>query len=186
MTGTSSVAGKMRGLYGWVATNNSLGATGAAPNPGTNTAPTAGTPRALTEAMVKTVIQDVYQNGGDASVILVSPAHKVDFSAFTGNVQRTNEVGGSAGNKRLNTAFTFYGHDFGDSRVVPNRVMSSGTGLDDTIYILDYDKVKLGQLRPFETEQMATTGDAKNWQVRTEVTLVVGQESTLGAVRDLT
>lgn len=185
VTGTSSVAGKMRGLYGWVATNNSLGASGAAPDPVNNTAPTAGTKRTFTETMIQTVIQSVYQNGGDASTILVSPAHKVVFSSFTGNVQRTNEVGGSAGNKRLNTAFTFYGHDFGDSKVVPDRVMSTGTGMTDTVYVLDFDKVALGQLRPFETEQLATTGDAKNWQVRTEVTLVVRQESTLGAVRDL-
>ena len=40
VTGTGAVAGRMRGLYGWIATNNSLGATGVAPNPITNTAPT--------------------------------------------------------------------------------------------------------------------------------------------------
>ncbi len=188
VTGTSGVAAKMRGLYGWIATNNDLSTgtpAGVAPNPLTNTAPTAGQARAITETMLKGVIQKVYQEGGDASTILVSPAHKVALSAFIGNVQRTNEVGGSAGNKRLNTAFTFYGHDFGDSQVVPDRVMSTGTGLANTVYIVDYDKIALGQLRPFETEQMATVGDAKNWQVRTEVTLVVRQESTLGAVRDL-
>lgn len=33
VTGTSGVAGQMRGLYGFVATNNSLGAGGVAPNP---------------------------------------------------------------------------------------------------------------------------------------------------------
>jgi len=176
----------MRGLYGFIATNNSLGTDGVAPDPTSNTAPTAGTLRDFTEDMLKAVILDVYGNGGDASVIMVSPAHKQTVSAFDGNVQRTNEVGGSAGPKRLNTAFTFYGHDFGDSRVVPNRVMSgSGAGLANTVYVVDYDKLALGQLRPFESEQMATTGDAKNWQIRTEVTLIARQESTLGAVRDL-
>lgn len=186
VTGTGAVAGQMRGLYGFIATNNSLGTSGVAPNPQTNTAPTAGTLRDFTEAMLKTVILGAYQNGGDADVIMVSPSHKQIMSAFTGNVQRTNEVGGSAGPKRLNTAFTFYGHDFGDSRVVPNRVMSgSGAGLINTAYVVDYDKLALGQLRPFESEQLATTGDAKNWQVRTEVTLIARQESTLGAVRDL-
>jgi len=186
VTGTSSVAGKMRGLYGFIATNNSLGTGGVAPDPTTNTAPTAGTTRDFTESLLKSVILGVYGDGGDASVVMVSPSHKQLVSAFVGNVQRTNEVGGSAGAKRLNTAFTFYGHDFGDAKVVPNRVMGGASaGLQNTAYVLDYDKFALGQLRPFESEQMATTGDAKNWQVRTEVTLIARQESTAGAVRDL-
>jgi len=65
--------------------------------------------------------------------------------------------------------------------------MGAGSaGLINTAYLVDFDKLALGQLRPFESEQLATTGDAKNWQIRTEVTLVVRQESTLAAVRDLT
>ena len=44
----------------------------------------------------------------------------------------------------------------------------------------------IGQLRPLETEQMATTGDAQNWQMRTEVTLIVRDEAPLAAVRDIT
>lgn len=197
VTGTSSVAGQMRGLFGWIATNNSLATAGtpAAPNPITNTAPVAGTLRAFAEADLRTVITAVYQNGGDASVILVSPQHKVKVSSFTGNVQRTNEVGTQRGVSKssgendvvLQTAFNFYGHDFGVSKVTPDRVMTgSGAGLINTAYIVDFDKLSLGQLRPFESEQMATVGDAKNWQIRTEVTLIVRQESTLGAVRDLT
>jgi hypothetical protein len=195
VTGTSSVAGQMRGLFGWIATNNSLATAGtpAAPNPITNTAPVAGTLRAFAEADLKTVITAVYQNGGDASVILVSPQHKVKASTFSGNVQRTNEVADGARTRKgvadvvLQTAFNFYGHDFGTSKVTPDRVMTgSGAGLINTAYIVDFDKISLGQLRPFESEQLATVGDAKNWQIRTEVTLVVRQESTLGAVRDLT
>jgi hypothetical protein len=185
----TSTAGQMRGLYGWVATNNSLGAGGVAPNPQTNTAPTAGTLRALTEQLVKDVILAVYTNGGDADVLLVSPAHKQKVSSFTGNVQRTNEVadGQRSENVRLNTAFTFYGHDFGVTKCVPNRVMSgAGAGLINTAYVVDYDKISLGQLRPFQTTELARTGDAEAWQILTEVTLIVRQESTLGAIRDLT
>lgn len=185
VTRTGVLAGQMRGLFGFIATNNSLGATGAAPNPVTNTAPTAGTLRPLTEALVKTVITSVYQNGGDAEAILCSPSHRVTVSTFTGNVTRFNEVTRGQQNT-LQTSFQFYGHEFGVTKIVPNRVMSgAGAGLINTLYIVDSDKIALGQLRPFEREQMATIGDAKNWQIRTEVTLLVKQESTLGAVRDL-
>ena len=188
VTRNGSTAGQMRGLFGFIQTNNSLGAGGAAPNPVTNTAPTAGTLRAFGEPLLKTVITSVYQNGGDASVLLVSPNHKTLVSAFTGGVQRTNEVAvGQRGDVTLQTAFTFYGHDFGVTKVVPNRVMAgAGAGLVNTAYIVDKDKLALGQLRPMESEELAKVGDARNWQIRTEVTLVVRQESTLGAVRDLT
>lgn len=188
VTGTSGVAGQMRGLYGWVATVNSLNTGGVAPNPITNTAPTLGTLRALTEPLLQTVIRTVYENGGDAGVLMVSPQHKVKVSSFTGNVQRTNEVANKTEmTARLQTAFTIYGHDFGETKVVPNRVMTgAGAGLINTAYVLDYDKVKLGQLRPMQTQELAIVGDSRQWQMLTEVTLVVGQESTLGAIRDLT
>lgn len=186
VTGTSGVAGQMRGLHGFIATNDSLGAGGVSPDPQTNTAPTAGTLRPFAEADLKTVIQGVYQNGGSADVIMVSPQHKVRTSTFTGGVQRTNEVAKKA-EVVLQTSYTFYGHEFGTSTVVPNRVMGTGgAGLTNTAYVLDYDKVKLGQLRPFQSTELAQVGDAQNWQILTEVTLVVPQESTLGAVRDLT
>lgn len=192
VTAGVSTAGQMRGLYGWIATNNSLATAGSpvAPNPITNTAPTAGTLRAFSEANLKTVIRQVYEAGGDASVLMVSPQHKQAISAFTGNVQRTNEVGqGSGKTTILNTSFGIYGHDFGQTKVVPNRVMTgSGAGLINTAYILDYDKVKLGVLngRGMQSKKLASVGDSEQWQLLTEVTLKVGQESTLGAIRDLT
>lgn len=184
VTGTSGVAGKLRGLYGFI-TNSTFGATGAAPNPLTNTAPVTGTDVSVTEAMFKTAIQTAYTNGGSASVVLCSPSHKVKISTFTGNVQRTNEVGSKQA-AVLNAAFDFYRSDFGVHKIVPNRVQSvAAAGLNDTIYFLDADKLALGQLRPFEKEQMATVGDAENWQVRTEVSLVVRDEKPLAMVTDI-
>ncbi|MDQ3161200.1 MAG: DUF5309 domain-containing protein [Pseudomonadota bacterium] len=185
VTGTSGVAGKLRGLYGFI-TNDVFGATGVSPDPVTNTAPVSGTDVALTEAMLKAGIQSCYENGGDGSIVLCSPAHKVKISSFTGNVQRTNEVGGRTA-AVLNTAFDFYRSDLGVTKIVPNSVMATTVvGLNDTLYILEADKLALGQLRGFESEQMATVGDAKQWQIRTEVTLVVKDEKPLYAIRDIT
>lgn len=185
VTGTSGVAGRLRGLYGFI-TNDSFGATGVSPDPTTNTAPVSGTDRAVTEDMLKAGIQSCYENGGDGSVVLCSPAHKVKISSFTGGVQRTNEVGSKQA-AVLNAAYDFYRSDFGVTKIVPNRVMATASvGLNDTIYIVDADKLALGQLRGFESEQMATVGDAKQWQVRTEVTLIVRDEKPLYAIRDIT
>jgi hypothetical protein len=185
VTAASGTAGKLRGLYGFI-TNRTMGVGGVAPDPTTNTAPVNGTNVAATEAMLKTAIQTCYQNGGDGSVCLVSPAHKALISAYTGGVQRTNEVGSKQA-AVLNTAFDFYRSDFGVTKIIPNRVMAvSVTGLNDTQYVIDADKIALGQLRPFESEQMATVGDAKNWQIRTEVTLIVRDEKPLYAITDIT
>lgn len=77
VTGTGSTAAQMRGLYGFIATNASVGATtGVAPNPVTNTAPVAGTARAISDALVKAAVLAAYTNGGSGEVLLVSPAQK--------------------------------------------------------------------------------------------------------------
>lgn len=185
VTGTSGVAGRLRGLYGFI-TNDTLGVGGVSPDPTTNTAPTNGTDRALTEQMIKDGLQSCYENGGSGSILLCSPAHKVKISSFGSNVQKTNEVGGRSA-AVVNVAFDFYRNDFGVTKVMPNRVMATAvTGLNDTLYILDADKLALAQLRPFESEQMATVGDAKQYQVRTEVSLLVRDEKPLYAIRDIT
>lgn len=187
VAGAAAVARQMRGLYGWVATNNELGVAGspAAPVIATNTAPVAGTLRALDETTLKSLILKVYNSGGKAEVLMVSPSHKQKISSFTGNVTRFNDVSSKA--VRLQTSFSVYGHDFGETKVVPNRVMTgSGAGLINTAYLLDAEQCKLGVLRPFSSTPLAKVGDADNFQILTEVTLKVNEEKALGAIRDLT
>jgi hypothetical protein len=188
VTGSDSVAGKQRGLYGFI-TNSRLGAAGsaAAPNPVTNTAPVAASSTEdFDETDLKTGLQSAYENGGDGAVVLCSPKHKVRISSFTGGVQKTNDVSGK-GATTLNASIDFYKGDFGVTKIVPNRVMAGSTaGLKSTVYIIDPDKIELAVLRPFESEQMATVGDAKQWQVRTETSLWLGDEKPFYAIRDVT
>lgn len=187
VAGAAATARQMRGLFGWVATNNELGVAGspAAPIISSNTAPVAGTLRALTEAVFKSLILKVYNSGGKAEVAMCSPTHKQVISAFTGNVTRFNDVASKA--VRLQTSFSVYGHDFGETKIVPNRVMvTSGAGLINTLYVLDAEQCKLGVLRPFQSTPLAKVGDADNFQVLTEVTLKVNEEKALGAYRDIT
>lgn len=183
--GAAATARQMRGMYGWIATNNELGATGAAPVIATNTAPTAGTLRALTEALAKSNILKVFQAGGKAENLMVSPAHKQVVSTWTGNVTRFNDVSSKA--VRLQTSFSVYGHDFGETKVIPNRVMTgAGAGLINTAYIFDAEQFELGVLRPFAATELAKVGDAENFQILTEVTLICREEKACGAIRDLT
>jgi hypothetical protein len=170
-----------------VATNNELGTAGspAAPVISTNTAPVDGTLRALDEDTLKALILKTYNSGGKCEVLMTSPSHKSKASTFSGGVQRVNDVAGK--NVRLQTSFSVYGHDFGETKIVPNRVMTgSGAGLVNTAYLLDPEQCKLGVLRPFQSTPLAKVGDAENHLILTEVTLQVNEEKALGAIRDLT
>jgi hypothetical protein len=187
VTGDATTARQMRGMYGWVATNNELGVAGspAAPIISSNTAPVAGTLRALTEPLLQSIVLKTFNSGGKCQTLMVSPQHKQKVSTFTGNVQRVNDV--SSKTVRLQTSFSVYGHDFGETKVVPNRVMTgSGAGLVNTAYLIDAEQCKLGVLRPFQSTPLAKVGDADNFQILTEVTLQVNEEKALGAIRDLT
>lgn len=189
VAGSAAVARQLRGLYGWCATNSTSNGAGAAPVIATNTAPVAGTLRAFTEALLTAQILSAYQQGGKAEVLMVTPVHKQKVSTFTGNVTRFNDVSSKA--VRLQTSFSVYGHDFGETKIVPNRVMGQGVsvtnaGLVNTAYLIDAEQCKLGVLRPFSSTALAKVGDADNFQILTEVTLKVNEEKALAAIRDLT
>lgn len=186
VTGTGSVAGKLRGLYGFIHTNATFGTGGTAGDPTTNTAPTAGTAAALTEDEFKATLLGIYESGGDGSICMVSPKHKQKISGFTGTVSKEQVLSGKA--PTLIANIDFYQHDFGVTKIVPNRVMATGSdpGIVNSIYFYDAEKLAIGQLRSLETEQLATTGDAKNFQMRTEVTLIVRDEKPLGLISDVT
>jgi hypothetical protein len=172
-------------MYGFFTKRRTGAGAGAAPNPVTNTAPVAGTLAVFSETILKTGIQSCFENGGDASIVSCSPAHKVAISSFTAGVTRNVDVGKEAAT--VNAAFDFYRSDFGVTKIIPNRVQAvTGAGLANTVYIFDADKLALGQLRGFESEEMAKTGDARKWQVRTEVTFIVKDEKPCYAIADCT
>lgn len=190
-TSTATATRTARGLYGFLSTNSSSGAGGAAPNSITNTAPTVGTLRPITETLYKAALQSMYTSGGkiEDALTMVSPAHKPVYSTFTGNVVRQQTVPNSGANVTLNTSFTFYGSDFGTTKVIPNRVMAGAfAGAQSTDYILDLDQFAVATLpgRGWQSIELSKTGDASNWEVLTEATLVSRVEAASAAIRDIT
>jgi hypothetical protein len=176
ITGNSTTARQLRGLEGWVATNNDLGATGAAPNYNTNTAPTDGTARAFTEAMLKNVIQLAWAQGGNPNVIMLGGTQKQTFSTFTGASTRFDK----GEDKQVTAAVDVYVSDFGTIKAVPNRFQRARTA-----FVLEMGRWKTAFLRPMQTNPLAKTGDAEKRQLVVEYTLEAGQEKASGAIRDL-
>ena len=177
---TTAVAGatrQTRGLEGWVATNNSVGAGGAAPVPGSNTAPTDGTQRAFTELILKPVLQSCWNQGGKPDTIMVGGTQKQTFSTFTAGFTQM----GNADDSKLVASVDVYVSDFGTLKVVPNRFQRVRTA-----FVLEMEKWAVAYLRSFDTVDLAKTGDSDAKQVVVEYTLEARNEAASGAVRDLT
>lgn len=178
VTAASGVAPQARGIAGWLATNNNLGATGVAPNPDTNTAPTDGTLHTFTEAMLKDVGQKCWEQGGDPSLLFVPAALRATVSGFTGVAQKTNDVKSKAATT-VATADIYVG-DFGTYTVVNSRHQRARD-----VFLIDPKRWKLLTLRGMKATALAKTGDADNWMINTEWTLQSNQEAASGAIRDL-
>lgn len=152
--------------------------TGAFPIPSSNTAPVAGTARALTESLVKSAMQTAYTAGGSPGVLLVRPSDKVIVSTFSGNATRFEQ----SDSNELNAAFDFYVTDFGRLKVVPDRFFGS----ENSAYLLDLDHVTFKTLRNVEAKPLAKTGDAEKMLLTWEYGLQMDNKDAHAVIRDLT
>jgi len=182
--GNSSTARKLGGLQTWLATNGDFGTNGVAGASGTTTR-TNGTNRTFDEATLKTVVKEVYASGGNPKVLMVNPAHKQLVSAFTGIAAQRFMAPADAPTTIIGAA-DVYLSDFGTISVVPNRFMSSTNNCDETAFVLDTDMAAVAYLRPFQTNELAKTGDAEVTQLLVEYTLQVNNEAAHGIIADLT
>ena len=174
--GSASAARKFGSINSWIATNDVFASDGASGGAG-NTARTDGTQEALTEANLKTVIKNVWNSGGNPSVIMVGPFNKQKISGFTGGSTRFD----ASEDKTLYTSIDVYSSDFGDLEVVPNRFSR-----DRDAHVLDMDYFSIGFLRDFTMHELSKTGDSEKRQMLVEFTLVSRNEAASGGVYDLT
>jgi hypothetical protein len=181
--GNSSTARTLGGLQAWLATNGDFGSGGSAGASGT-TARTDGTDRTFTEDILKTVIKEVYQSGGNPKVLMVNPAHKQTVSAFAG-IAAQRYMAPSNEPTTIIGAADVYLSDFGTVSVVPNRFMNSTNACDETAFVVDPDMAAVAYLRPFQTNELAKTGDSEMTQLLAELTLEVKNEAAHGIIADL-
>jgi hypothetical protein len=164
-----------RGLRGWIVDNvNNNGGTLA--NYTTNGAYTPGTLRSFAESQVKDVLQKVYTAGGEPDVIMMPPALKQAFSAFTGNATRFDK----SEDQKLYASVDFYVSDFGTIQAVPNRFMATRD-----VFVLQSDKLAIAYLRPFSTIELAKTGDAEQRELIVEWTMECRAPKAHGAIYDV-
>jgi hypothetical protein len=182
--GDSSTARKLGGLQAWLATNYDGGTSGVAGASGT-TARTDGTNRTFTEDILKVVVRKVYAAGGNPKVLMVNPAHKQLVSAFTG-IAAQRFMAPSNTPTTILSAADVYLSDFGSISIVPNRFMTSTNSCNETAFVLDPDMAAIAYLRPFQTNELAVTGDNESTQLLAEYTLEVRNEAAHGIIADIT
>jgi hypothetical protein len=178
---TNSTARKMGSLLSWIKTNTDANTTGDPTTIGVSTR-TDGTARTFTEALLKTVVAEVFASGGTPKILMVGATGKQKVSSFTGlSAYRYNVNGGTGGSQAtIVGAADVYLSDFGSMAVVPNRFMRTRDAL-----ILDPEYAAIAYLRPFMTNELAKAGDSDKTQVLVECTLEVKNEAAHGIVADL-
>ena len=165
-----------RGLVGWAGDNVDSGVGYVAPSYIANTAQTDGAARAFTESQLKNVLQKVFIAGGMPDTIMVGPSQKQTFSTFSGNSTRFDK----GEDAKLFAAIDVYVSDFGTLKVIPNRFQRARDA-----WVITSDKLAVAYLRPFQTIELATTGDAQQREILAEYCLEMRAPKAHGLVADL-
>ena len=175
--GNTSTARTLGGYETWPTSNVSRGGgSPAGSGAGSGAAPVdAATKRDLTEALLKTVIQSCYTNGGEPSVLMVGPVNKGKVSAFTGRASARQMIDAT----KIQAAADLYSSDFGDFKVIPNRFSR-----EQTAYVIDPEFWKVVYLRDFKQEEIAKTGDAIKRALLVEYTLQASNQASSGVIAD--
>lgn len=177
--GSSSTARKMGSMLSWIKTNTSKASDGSDPATAGTSTRTDGTARTFTEDMLKEVVREAYTSGGNPKVVYVSPIGKQKFSTLSGIAAQRFMAPGDAPTTIIGAA-DVYMSDFGSLSIVPNRFMRTSEAL-----VVDPEYAALAYLRPFQTNELARTGDSEKTQILAELTLEMRNEAAHGIIADL-
>jgi hypothetical protein len=183
--GNSTTSRRTAGFESFLITNASRGAGGLAPTLSgstqgyPNAAPTDGTQRAFTEALLKTVLQLSWANGGKGQMLMVGGLQKQVVSGFAGIAEVRKSVEGASQAVIVGAADVYVG-DFGNVSIVPNRFSRNRSAL-----LIDPSHIEIVMLRPFMVEDLAKTGDASKKLMLVEWGTKVHHEASQGIVADL-
>lgn len=173
--GDAATARKMRGALNWITTNLNKAADATLNADGTVTG---GTARALTEALLNSVSQDIFIEGGNPTLALCAPFQKSQVANFTtGTVNYRRPIDG----KKIINTVDVYVNSFFTLTIKPHRIMPT-----DVFVLLDLDYWKKAQLRGVAREQLSKSGDSEAYQILVEHTLIAGNEKASGRITNLT
>lgn len=177
--GAAAVARKLAGVGSWLWDNTvAKGASATTPSSSgvPTTGPTAGTAGTFTEDDLKTLLEAIWNDGGDPDVVMMDSTDKKLASAFGGiaTQYRDNQQNGPA---VLIGSADVYVSDWGQVQFVANRFSAA-----NNVFVLELDLWEAAYLRPIQQHALAKTGDSDRAQLIAEVTLCAKEPKANGKV----
>lgn len=186
--GATGAASQTAGVEAWLTTNVSRGTGGAdggwsSTNQVTSAATDASATnqRTFTEALLKTQIRNIWNEGGNPKIIMTGGFNKQQASGFGGIATLYRDTAGKMSPATIMGAADVYVSDFGEHKIVPNRFSRDRTAL-----ILDMNYWSIHYLMPFNVQTLAKTGHSERRMLRVDFALCSKNEEASGAVADLT
>jgi len=190
----NTTAGRDGGLAAWIKTT-SLGGTAGGFNLTTKIvdAATGITAQALSEQDVRTVIDGVYDQGGNVSVMMSVPGVIGGFAQylFTAGAQIAtlmSDQGKSQEKAAALSAINVFITQHGKVRLESNRLQptydAGGTEVAD-VFFLDPEYVALCYLEGYRTDELAKTGLSNKRMMSVDWSLVVHNEKSHGIIRGI-
>ena len=182
VAGSSTVARELAGAPSWLITNVDFqsGASGANPTgDGTDARTDDGTPTAFSQTKFDTVMQSIWENGGNPDTVYLSAFQMNVAVGFTGNNNQRSAV--QAGDERVVKSLAVYVTPWGTVEFMPSRENRS-----QDVFIMQDDMWEVAVLRPTKNIELAKTGDSTKRQVVTELTLCAKNEAANGIIADNT
>ena len=174
----TSAARKMGALLSWITSNVSKGSAGTNPTGDGSDVRSDTTTRTFLESMLQSVAQQIFSNGGTPKLLVVPPGLKATTSGFTGVAAQRYVTGAEP--TTIVAAAGAYLSDFGLISIVADRFMRSTDAL-----VLDPEYAALAYLRPFQTNDLAKTGDSDKTQILAELCLEMRNEKAHGGIFDI-
>jgi len=176
VAGSSGTARETGSVGAWIQSNLENGTAASSSAFGT-TPPTAGSDKAVVEADIKDLMKKCWDAGASPSVIMVDGALKQKISTLSQSVSELRTSANDQSPAYVVAAVDIYVSDFGNLQIVPNRHMPA-----KTCYFLDYEYWDIAYLRPFNTFDLARTGDSMAKQLVVEYGLRARNEAANGAI----
>ncbi len=196
--GSALTARQCAGFCAWITTNDSRGGTTGATDPtqggfsnGIVSAATDGSStntRTFTETRLKTVLKSVWDEGGEASMMLMDSENKQLLSAFSGVATKYNIVDKDTKSNEIVAGIDLYASDFGVKKAVPSRFVggrAAGNNRDHEVSIIDPKLWSLHNLQPFSVGPLARVGHANRKLLKVEFSQASRNEKGNGIIADL-
>lgn len=188
-----TLAGNIGGFDAWLVTNTNNGASGAnggfQTGTGLVTAATPGTARALSEATLRDVIQSVYVQGGNPSVLMgrVPVIRRLSAYMFTSTAQiaqlRSDVVDKRSGAVATGSVAVFV-TDFGIVlEIMANRLQQTTAANTSSLFIIDPSRVRQSFMAKPQMFDLAKVGLSDKKEMYADWTLKVLNEEAHGVFR---